>query len=142
MAHFMAVRQIEGDSPSPWFPMNETAVQRLNDPDHSTERRVRIGEFYFPHGCHGFRECPTCGKLTFYLGNEWNSASDSLFPPLPIKQLAYPNAARSTEEQAAFDKGVFDTHCGQLTEAYHSPIIMQTNFKGSHPSFMKEFQRV
>ncbi|OLN24121.1 hypothetical protein BTO30_01530 [Domibacillus antri] len=58
MAHFMAVRSIGGTEPEAWFPMNETAVQRLNDPDYETGRRVRIGKFYFPHGCHGFRECP------------------------------------------------------------------------------------
>lgn len=80
LAHFMAVRKIDGDNPSHWFPMNETAVQRLNDPEHVTSRRVRVGKFYFPHGCHGFRECPNCGKLTFYLGSKWKLDSPDLFP--------------------------------------------------------------
>ncbi|MBE1555394.1 hypothetical protein H4683_002499 [Filibacter limicola] len=48
MAHFMAVRVIDGPTPEAWFPMNETVVQRLNDPDHSTDRRIRIGKFYSP----------------------------------------------------------------------------------------------
>lgn len=145
LAHFMAVRGIGGETPQAWFPMNETAVQRLNDSDHSTSRRVRIGKFYFPHGCHGFRECPNCGKLTFYLGNEWNISSSSLFPPQIIKELAYPGSARSKEELDAHEKGVWDavqcTHCGTITEAHHSAIVMQTNFKGNHPPFIEEIQR-
>ncbi|MCM3056218.1 hypothetical protein [Caldibacillus thermoamylovorans] len=145
LAHFMAVRKIDGDNPSHWFPMNETAVQRLNDPEHVTSRRVRVGKFYFPHGCHGFRECPNCGKLTFYLGSKWKLDSPDLFPPQIIKSLAYPDMARSEEEMRAYEEGKYDaiqcTHCGEITEAHHSAIIMQTNFKGQHPPFIEEIQR-
>ncbi|GEB78093.1 hypothetical protein [Sporolactobacillus inulinus] len=143
LAHFMAVRKVNGGTPGAWFPMNETAVQRLNDPDHHTDRRVRIGKFYFPHGCHGFRQCPKCGKLTFYLGNDWTFDSDSLFPPQIIPSLS-PKKARSTEEEKAIKGGVYDavqcTHCGQITEAHHTPLVMQTNFKGGNPSFIEEIQ--
>lgn len=143
LAHFMAVRAVDGVTPEAWFPMNETAVQRLNDPAHSTGRRVRIGKFYFPHGCHGFRECPKCGKLTFYLGNEWDIFSESLFPPQILPSLS-PQKARSFEEQEAINEGVYDavqcTHCGTITEAHHTPIIVQTNFKGANPSFIEEIQ--
>lgn len=98
LAHFMAVRQVDGKSPAAWFPMNETAVQRLNDPTHNSDRIVRVGKFYFPHGSHGFRKCPKCGKLTFYLGNEWSIDSESLFPPQILPCLS-PQAPRSKEEE-------------------------------------------
>ncbi|MGG4012962.1 hypothetical protein [Bacillus smithii] len=142
-AHFMAVRKIEADTPGPWFPMNETAVQRLNDPDHNS-RRVRIGKFYFPHGSHGFRQCPNCGKLTFYLGNQWKVDSDDLFPPLLLPSLS-PRKPRSVEEQRALEEGKYDavqcTHCGSITELHHTSIVMQTNFKNGYPPFIEEIQR-
>lgn len=144
LAYFMAVREIEGDSPSHWFPMNETAVQRLNYNEELTRERFRIGKFYFPHGCHGFRECPNCGKVTFYLGNEWNIYSKSLFPPQIIPSLAY-NNYRSLEEKEKYDYGKIDaiqcTHCGHITETHHTLLEMPTNFKGSHPPFIEEIER-
>lgn len=84
LGHFMGVRKIDSDDLGIWYPMNETAVQRLNDPEHETGRRVRVGKIYFPHGMHGFRECPNCGKLIVYLGDEWGYKSKSLLPPLPL----------------------------------------------------------
>lgn len=152
LAHFMAVREIESPEsgkenlqPGAWFPMNETAVQRLNDSEHQTGRRVRIGKFYFPHGCHGFRECPNCGKLTFYLGNEWNINSESLFPPPIISDFLFDSPPRSKEEFDAHESDMSDAiqcvHCGTITEQHHSAIIMQTNFKGSHPPYIEEIQR-
>lgn len=142
-AHFMAVRKVDGENPGAWFPMNETAVQRLNDPEHVTDRIVRIGKFYFPHGSHGFRQCPKCGKLTFYLGDVWAYDSDNLFPPQIIPSLSV-RKPRSLEEKQAIEKGMYDavqcTHCGQITEAHHTPIVMQTNFKGANPSFIEEIQ--
>ncbi|MED1421488.1 hypothetical protein [Bacillus smithii] len=116
-AHFMAVRKIESDTPGPWFPMNETAVQRLNDPDHNS-RRVRIGKFYFPHGSHGFRQCPNCGKLTFYLGNKWKVDSDDLFPRLLLPSLS-PRKPRSVEEKEALEKGnmmQYNVHSAALSQ--------------------------
>ncbi|MFT8872853.1 MAG: hypothetical protein ABF868_11255 [Sporolactobacillus sp.] len=143
LAHFMAVRQVDGKSPAAWFPMNETAVQRLNDPTHNSDRIVRVGKFYFPHGSHGFRRCPKCGKLTFYLGNEWSIDSESLFPPQILPCLS-PQAPRSKEEEDEIRDGVYDavqcTHCGTITEAYHTPLVVQTNFKGNNPSFIEEIQ--
>ncbi|WAA12020.1 hypothetical protein [Fervidibacillus halotolerans] len=145
MAHFMAVRSVEETTPEAWFPLNETAVLRLNNEEHVTDRRVRIGKFYFPHGSHGFRECPNCGKLTFFLGNEWKVKTDSLFPPSIIPSLAKGNRPKSIEEKRAYEEGAYDAlqcpHCGSLTYAYHTPIIMQTNFKGSYPPYIEEIQR-
>ncbi|RYL95808.1 hypothetical protein EWI07_01115 [Sporolactobacillus sp. THM7-4] len=143
LAHFMAIRQVDGRTPAAWFPMNETAVRQLNDPGNRAGRRVRIGKFYFPHGCHGFRECPKCGKLTFSLGDKWDIYSESLFPPQILPSLS-PRKPRSFEEKKAIDEGIYDavqcTHCGTITEAHHTPISMQTQFKDEQPSFIKEIQ--
>lgn len=143
MAHFMAVREIDGNTPRAWFPMNETVVQRLNDPEHITGRRVRIGKIYFPHGSHGFRQCPNCRKLTMYLGDEWDIASHSLFAPEVIPSLSY-NNPRSPLEKKAFEAGKYDavqcSHCGQITQSHHTQTVMQTNFKGGYPSFLEEIQ--
>ncbi|MGO1369065.1 hypothetical protein [Senegalia sp. (in: firmicutes)] len=144
LAYFMAIREIEGHSPSHFFPMNETAVQRLNYNEKLTGETFRIGKFYFPHGCHGFRECPNCGKLTFYLGDEWNIFSKTLFPPQIIPSLAY-NSYRSFEEKEKHDYGKIDalqcTHCGHMTETHHTFLEMPTNFKARHPSFIQEIER-
>ncbi|WP_100489134.1 hypothetical protein [Sporolactobacillus pectinivorans] len=143
LVHFMAIRKVDGQTPAAWFPMNETAVQHLNGQDGVTSRRVRIGKFYFPHGCFGFRQCPKCGKLTFYLGDTWDVRSTSLFPPQILPSLS-PRRPRSFEEKKAMDEGVYDAvqcaHCGTITETHHTPITMQTNFKGRKPSFIQEIQ--
>ncbi|PBB06466.1 hypothetical protein CKW00_03825 [Salimicrobium humidisoli] len=146
LAHFMGVRSIDTPTLSLWYPMNETAVQRLNDPEHQTGRRVRIGKFYFPHGSHGFRECPYCGKLTFYLGDQWKVLSDDLFPPSIIPSLGYTDKAKSAGEEKAYGSlGKFDMiqciYCGAETEAQHTPLVMQTNYKGQHPPYIEEIQR-
>lgn len=146
MGHFMGVRQVNSDSPSVWFPLNETVVQRLNQLKYQSSRRVRIGKFYFPHGCYGWRECPNCGKLTMHLGNEWSDDSPSLFPPQLLSFLNEPwHAPRSIEEKAAYNRGIFDylqcAHCGTITELRHTPLIMQSSFKGNHPPFIEEIQR-
>lgn len=144
LAHFMAVRRIDGKNPAPWFPFNETVVQRLNDPEYNPGRRVRVGKFYFPHGCYGFRECPNCGKLTVYLGDEWSVYSETLFPPMLLPSLSY-GRPRSEEEMAAHREGIFDAiqcvHCGQMTESHHTAMIMQTQLKEQHPPFLEEIQR-
>ncbi|WP_163151626.1 hypothetical protein [Anoxybacillus sp. MB8] len=144
LAHFMAVRRIDGNDPSPWFPFNETVVQRLNDLEYNSGRRVRIGKFYFPHGCYGFRECPNCGKLTVYLGDEWNIYSKTLFPPMILPSLSS-FRSRSEQEKHARQKGVFDgmqcAHCGQMTESHHTAIVMQTQLKEEYAPFLEEIQR-
>jgi len=146
LGHFMGVRQIDGDTPEVWYPFNETVVQRINDPDHETGRRVRVGKYYFPHGCSGWRECPNCGKLTMYMGSAWGTdGSSALFPPMPLPKFSFGFAARSAEEEQAQSDGRSDaiqcSFCGTLTEAYHAPLIMQSSFKGKHPSFIEEVQR-
>ncbi len=67
-----------------WYPLNEASAQRLNDRDHES-RRVRINKFLFPHGCLCWRECPSCGKLSAYMGKEWDFFSRALIPPPPLR---------------------------------------------------------
>lgn len=145
-SHFMGVRRVDAAGPKLWYPFNESVVQRMNDKDHYTSRRVRVGKFYFPHGCSGWRECPNCGKLTMYLGDNWEYASVSLFPPplLPILSEQW-RQPRSSEEAAAHKLGLVDAiqcaYCGALTELKNTPMLMQSNFKGPNPPFVEEIQR-
>ncbi|MEO3946221.1 hypothetical protein [Gorillibacterium sp. CAU 1737] len=145
MGHFMGVRHISGDSPSVWYPFNETVVQRVNDKEHRKTRIVRVGKFYFPHGCSGWRECPNCGKLTMYLGSKWGIDEKSLFPPHILELFNFGFEKKSIEEAEAFNNGIYDAlqcaFCGTITEIKHTPLVMQSNFKGEHPSFVEEIQR-
>lgn len=152
---FMAVSiiesRIEGD-PEPkervWYPLNEASAQRLNDRDHFS-RRVRINKFLFPHGCLCWRECPSCGKLSAYMGKKWEFASRQLIPPPPLRgfiELAQSKIQAETDtEKDAWDQGKVDArscvHCGELTFAQHTQAVMQSNFKASPPSFIEEVQR-
>lgn len=145
MGHFMGVRQVDGNDPAVRYPMNETVVQRLNDPEHQS-RRIRIGKFYFPHGSFNWRECPYCGKLSMWLGNSWGTFSESLFPPTLLPDSMDINGrVRSTEEENAIKLGILDAiqcpHCGAITDTRHTPTIMQSSFKGNPPSFVEEVQR-
>lgn len=146
LSYFLGVRKVGASDPNIWYPVNESVVQRLNDSRLACSQRVRIGKFYFPHGCSGWRECPSCGKLTMYLGNDWCYDSPSLFAP-PILPLLSANwrQPRSLEEHTAFQEGGTDaiqcTYCGTLTELRHTPLVMQTSFKGQYPPFLEEIQR-
>lgn len=144
LRHFMGVRKIDSKNLDIWYPMNESVVQRLNDENHETGRRVRVGKLYFPHGMHGFRECPNCDKLITYLGDKWDFKSDSLLPPLPLASLGNKCETR-TEEEAKEKKHRNDVlqcmFCGTMTEFHHTSMIMQSAFKGSNPIFVEEIQR-
>lgn len=151
LGHFVPGPRIEtkGDKAQEvWFPMNETAAQRLNDEEHGASDRIRIGKFLFPHGCICWRECPNCGKLSSYLGDEWGLKSPTLIPPLPLwgftKAIGYQARGRGQEEKA-WAEGRTDArecvHCGTLTFVEHTQTIMQSNFKERPPSFIEEIQR-
>lgn len=131
-----------------WYPLNEASAQRLNDRDHES-RRVRINKFLFPHGCLCWRECPSCGKLSAYMGKEWDFLSRALIPPPPLRgfvELAG-NALQpeTPEEREAWGRGSVDVracvHCEELTFAEHTQAVMQSNFKAPPPSFIDEVQR-
>jgi len=151
---FMAVSTIDAKKDEPdgkervWYPLNEASAQRLNDRDHDS-RRVRINKFLFPHGCLCWRECPSCGKLSAYMGKEWDFFSPALIPPPPLRGFSkmagitfFPETAREGE---AWKRGEVDAracvHCLELTYAQHTQAAMQSNFKASPPSFIDEVQR-
>jgi hypothetical protein len=153
---FMAVSTIghntgdDGRKERVWYPLNEASAQRLNDRDHSS-RRVRINKFLFPHGCLCWRECPSCGKLTAYMGKKWEFFSRALIPPPPLRgfveqaRLTDDMQAESDKEQEAWNQGKVDArtcvHCEEMTYAQHTQAVMQSNFKQTPPSFIEEVQR-
>ncbi len=151
---FMAVSTIDPKTNEPnekervWYPLNEASAQRLNDRDHAS-RRVRISKFLFPHGCLCWRECESCGKLSAYMGKEWNFYSHALIPPPPLRGFVTSAGNEmqheSPEECKAWKQGQVDArscvHCGELTYAQHTQTVMQSNFKAAPPSFIDEVQR-
>ena len=149
LGQFVAGQRIEpkDDSQLPWFPMNETAVQRLNEKSDRTGEVIRISKFLLPHGCVCWRECPDCGKLSSYMGSEWSLASPTLIPPPPLKAFAegVEFKPRGDKETKAWNKGIVDArecvYCGTLTYAHHTQTIVQTNFKQAPPPVLEEIQR-
>ena len=142
---FMGIREIcHTDSVFPRYPFNESVVQRINDPNHISDRVVRLGKFYFPHCCCCIRECRNCGKMIMALGESFDLFSESVLPN-PIIPAFQKSKARSDREKKAFEEGRPDAiecpFCGNLTYASDNPLIMQTSFKGNHPPFIEEIQR-
>ena len=146
--HFVPAYRVGDDSTeqTPRFPMNESAAQRLNDSHHGASDRIHLTKFLFPHGCLWWRECPSCGKLSSYQGDTWELDSPTLIPPPPLKAFVSqePDAARPKERDACA-QGDVDArecvHCPTLTYAHHTPIRMQSNFKGTPPPFLAEIER-
>ena len=145
LGYFMGVRKVDGETPEVWYPFNESIVNRINTQEYRTGRKVRIGKFYFPHGCLGWRECPNCGKLVCYLGNtEWKYNSNSLFPPSISNDFGF--KIKSNQEKKYKDKhkrydGIQCSFCGTITESKNTPIVMQSNYKLNNPPFIEEIQR-
>jgi len=151
---FMAVSTIGPKTNEPnekervWYPLNEASAQRLNDRDH-VSRRVRINKFLFPHGCLCWRECPSCGKLSAYMGKDWNLHSPALIPPPPLRGFVRwtENTLQpeTDKEKIGWNRGEVDlrscVHCGESTFAQHTQAVMQSNFKAAPPSFIEEVQR-
>jgi hypothetical protein len=158
MGHFIPSRRVEPNGrPALWYPMNEASAQRLNEDGSGASQRIRVRKFLFPHGCFCWRECPDCGKLSAYHGDEWDTASSSLIPPPPLKGFeqrgAYPNLAKFNDsdsewrkdEKSKWEEGRVDAraclHCQTLTSAHHTQTVMQSSFKQPPPSFIDEIQR-
>lgn len=139
-SHFMAVKSInkskDNTKEKRWFPMNESAAQRINDTDYNTGRKVRMTKYLFPHGCLCWRECPSCGQLTAYFGTTWSLTSSDIIPPPPLKGFVH--SPDNNDERVDARKCV---HCNEMTYAHHTQTIMQSNFKQSPPSFIEEIQR-
>jgi hypothetical protein len=120
-------------------------VQRINDKKYHG-RRVRISKMLYPHGNLGWRECPSCGKLSAYFGQKWDIHSAQLFTPPPLTGFVQqPSLQGSESEEKAWKEGKVDAracvHCETLTFAEHTQAIMQSNFKTQPPPFIEEVQR-
>ena len=146
--HLIPARGIERlEADRPWYPLNEAAAQRLNEEGYPSGYRVRLTKFLFPHGCLCWRECPDCGKLSAYHGDQWDLQARGLFPPPPLR--AFDNLPCSPrikgDERKEREKGRVDAraclHCGTLTYAHHTQAVMQSSFKSQPPSFIDEIQR-
>jgi hypothetical protein len=158
MGHFIPSRRVEPNHrPALWYPMNEASAQRINEASTGAKQKVRLSKYLFPHGCLCWRECPDCGKLSAYHGDEWSLRSSSLLPPPPLagfeQRITYPDllnlndADRSArlKEKECWDEGLVDAraclHCGTITTTEHTQTVMQSSFKGTPPSFIDEIQR-
>jgi hypothetical protein len=147
LGHLIPARRINRpDDDWPWYPLNEAVAQRLNELKNS-DLRVRLTKLLFPHGCLCWRECPDCGKLSAYHGDEWKLNAPGLFPPPPLRAFD-PNPCAEWiigAERDQREKGKVDArkclHCGTLTYAHHTQAVMQSSFKPRPPSFIEEIQR-
>ena len=145
--HLIPARRIgRGPGSWPWYPMNEAVAQRLNE-QISSDSRVRLTKFLFPHGCLCWRECPDCGKLSAYHGDVWDIHTPSLFPPPPLRAFDtavcpdwIPEAERQQRQRGQVDARQC-LHCGTLSYAHHTQAVMQSSFKPRPPSFIEEIQR-
>ena len=144
MGHMIPSRRIaKGSAESVWYPMNEAAAQRMNE---HNKNAIRLTKTLFPHGSLCWRECPDCGKLSSYLGDEWGSFSPSLIPPPPLRVFDKQISGNPQGNELKLRKmGKVDAraclHCGTITYAYHTQTVMQSSFKSSPPSFIEEIQR-
>jgi len=146
--HLIPARRIgKGPANWPWYPLNEAAAQRLNELKTGGDCRVRLTKFLFPHGCLCWRECPDCGKLSTYHGDQWDLDAHGLFPPPPLRAFDEKVIPKwiSGPEREQREKGKIDAreclHCHTLTYADHTQAVMQSSFKASPPSFIEEIQR-
>ena len=65
----------------------EAVASRENEDEHIGSELNRCGKFYFAHGSSNWRECPVCGRMTFYNGDseaKWEYKSKQLISPFPI----------------------------------------------------------
>lgn len=133
----------------PTLEFTETVASRENEEDHVGTPLNRAGKFYFAHGSSNWRECPVCGRMTFYFGhspNKWEYKSKELIAPFPIPIFDVIDEKSLTEKEAEWRRQLkFDSlqcmHCGSETKASDAPMIMQTMYKNTPTSFLEEIQR-
>ena len=151
LGYFVAGPRVDKSHPGNkvWQPMNISSARQLNDHTHGANLRIRVSKYLFPHGCLWWRECPNCGKLSSYIGDEWAMDSASLLPPPPLTAFAegveFQTWRADDKERNEWDMGAVDAracvHCETLTYAHHTPVVMQTSFKTAPPPFLEEIQR-
>lgn len=127
------------------YSQDETSVFRANECCSPGSPVGRIGSFFFAHGCCNWRECPSCGRMMYYLGDEWGDNSRHANPPFPVP-LFENNDFNRTEKENEWKKRLrYDSleciSCGEETIASNAPMIMQTMIKGMPTSFLDEVQR-
>ena len=64
-------RKLENDKIEPTLEFTESVASRENENDHIGTPINRAGKFYFAHGSFAWRECPVCGRMTFFHGNNY-----------------------------------------------------------------------
>lgn len=133
---------------NPTLEFTESVASRENEDDHIGTPLNRAGKFYFAHGSSNWRECPVCGRMTFFNGgNHWEYKSKKLIPPFPIPFFEYENYEVLTKQEWHWRKDLlhYDSmqcmHCESETFAHSAPMIMQTMYKSTPTSFLEEIQR-
>ena len=133
----------------PTLEFTESVASRENEDEHIGTPVNRAGKFYFAHGSAAWRECPVCGRMTFYFGtseNKWSYKSSELIPPFPIPIFESEKITALTVQEKEWRKNLrYDSlqcmHCGSQTKASDAPMIMQTMYKSTPTSFLEEIQR-
>ncbi len=131
----------------PTLEFAEAVASRENEDDHIGTELNRAGKFYFAHGSSNWRECPVCGRMTFYNGgNCWEYKSKKMIPPFPIPLFEPIDEKSLTSKELEWRKSLhYDSlqcmHCGSETKALDAPMIMQTMLKTTPTSFLEEIQR-
>ena len=131
----------------PTLEFAEAVASRENEDDHIGTELNRAGKFYFAHGSSNWRECPVCGRMTFYNGgNCWEYKSKKMIPPFPIPLFEPIDEKSLTSKELEWRKNLhYDSlqcmHCGSETKALDAPMIMQTMLKTTPTSFLEEIQR-
>ena len=127
------------------YSQDETSVFRNNECRVSGSPIWRIGSFFFAHGCCNWRECPSCGRMMYYLGDEWGYNSKHLNPPFPVPLFENIDFNRTEKEKEWKKRLRYDSleciSCSAETIASDAPMIMQTMIKGMPTSFLDEVQR-
>ncbi|HHV37823.1 MAG TPA: hypothetical protein GXX77_08355 [Candidatus Cloacimonetes bacterium] len=126
-----------------WYPYNETVVQRINDPDYDHGKIVRMGKYYYPHGCLAWRCCPNCGSMNGSFGDDWDEGSESLFPPSLVP--AFRKIVDRTElEERSVKEGRHDVisclYCDAETELKDTMLVMQSAVKSNAPPALRIIQ--
>ena len=127
------------------YSQSETSVFRSNEYTVPGNPVSRIGGFFFAHGCCNWRECPSCGRMMYYLGDRWGYDSVHANPPFPVPLFENNDFNRTAKEEEWKSKLRYDSleciSCSGETIASNAPMIMQTMIKGMPTSFLDEVQR-
>ncbi len=143
-------RKLENDKIEPTLEFTESVASRENENDHIGTPINRAGKFYFAHGSFAWRECPVCGRMTFFHGNnDWGDyKSKKMIPafPIPFFESDKTDSKEFTQKENDWRKELkYDSlqcmHCGSETKALDAPMIMQTMYKSTPTSFLEEIQR-